>query len=392
MVRHAHHERPIFSAHPELVEGLNALNDLNFLVEKGRFDMKINGLRLQLAAGTVLAALLVFSSDFGFSQTPFYEGKTITVIAFTAPGGSGDLRVKAVLPFLKKYIPGNPTVVIEYMDGGGGRKGANHIYHSARPDGLTLGAGSGAIVGLGIMREQGVSYDVDKFIYLGTAEHENPAVIYTRKEVGLDNLDKLKARPGIRIGGQTVGHVSYVAGRLFAYFLDMKEPKFIVGYTAPEVDVALMNGELDARANAAVSVLRRNPEWLDKGLMNFHAIMEIPKGDKHPRLGHLPEIESFAKTEREKKVLTVWRAFRGVGSPFILPPGTPKDRVEILEEAMRRTFKDPEFPKYFRKLVDDDPSPLGATELARLIREMPRDPEVLELIKKFSGAGALPPR
>jgi tripartite-type tricarboxylate transporter receptor subunit TctC len=354
--------------------------------------MKNPRIKSTMKAALLIGALSGLIPVLAYSQANFYEGKTITVVAFTAPGGSGDLRVKAVLPFLKKNIPGNPTVVIEYMDGGGGRKGANHIYHSARPDGLTLGAGSGAIVGLGIMREQGVSYDVDKFIYLGTAEHENPAVIYTRRELGLDNLDKLKAKSGIRIGGQTVGHVSYVAGRLFAYFLDMKEPKFIVGYTAPEVDVALMNGELDARANAAVSVLRRNPEWLDKGLMNFHAIMEIPKGDKHPRLGHLPEVESFAKTEREKKVLAVWRAFRGVGSPFILPPGTPKDRVEILEEAMRRTFKDPEFPKYFKKLVDDDPSPLGAAELARLIREMPRDPEVLELIKKFSGAGPLPPR
>jgi hypothetical protein len=242
------------------------------------------------------------------------------------------------------------------------------------------------------MREQGASYDVDKFIYLGTAEHENHAVIYTRRELGLDNLEKLKAKPGIRIGGQTVGHVSYVAGRFFAYFLDLKEPKFIVGYTAPEVDVALVNGELDARANAAVSVLRRNPEWFDKGLMNFHAIMEIPKGDKHPRLRHLPEVESFAKTEREKRVLAVWRAFRGVGSPYILPPGTPKDRVEILEEAIRRAFKDPEFPKYFKKLVDDDPSPLGAAELARVIREMLRDAEILELLKKFSGAGPLPPR
>ena len=354
--------------------------------------MKLSGLRIDLAAGTVLAALLIFSSDFAFSQTNFYEGKTITVIAFTAPGGSGDLRVKATVPFLKKHIPGSPTVVIEYMDGGGGRKGANHIYHSVRPDGLTMGAASGAIVGLGIMREQGVSYDVDKFIFLGTAEHENHAVIYTRRELGLDNLEKLKAKPGIRIGGQTVGHVSYVAGRFFAYFLDLKEPKFIVGYTAPEVDVALVNGELDARANAAVSVLRRNPEWLDKGLMNFHAIMEIPKGDKHPRLGHLPEVESFAKTEREKRVLAVWRAFRGVGSPYILPPGTPKDRVEILDEAMRRTFNDPEFPKYFKKLVDDDPSPLGAAELSRVIRDMPRDAEILELLKKFSGAGPLPPR
>jgi len=347
---------------------------------------------LRMKVALLIGLLSGLLPGLAHSQENFYAGKTVTLIAFTAPGGSGDLRVKATVPFLKKHIPGNPTVVIEYMDGGGGRKGANHIYHSVRPDGLTIGAASGAIVGLGIMREQGVSYDVDKFIYLGTAEHENHAVIYTRRELGLDNLEKLKAKPGIRIGGQTVGHVSYVAGRFFAYFLDFKEPKFIVGYTAPEVDVALVNGELDARANAAVSVLRRNPEWFDKGLMNFHAIMEIPKGDKHPRLGHLPEVESFAKTEREKRVLAVWRAFRGVGSPYILPPGTPKDRVEILEEAMRRTFKDPEFPKYFKKLVDDDPSPLGAAELARVIREMPRDAEILELLKKFSGAGPLPPR
>ena len=348
-----------------------------------------------LSAAILLTALFVsvgFLPIHVYSQANFYEGKTVTVIATTAPGGSGDLRVKAMVPFLRKHIPGNPTVVIEYMEGGGGRKGANHVYHSVRPDGLTIGAVSGAIVGLGIMREQGVSYDVDKFIYLGTPEHENHSVIYTRRELGLDNLEKLKAKPGIRIGGQTVGHTSYVAGRIFAYFLDMKEPKFIVGYTGPEMDVALVNGELDARANAAISVLRRNPEWLDKKIMNFHAIMEIPKGLPHPRLSHLPEIESFAKSEREKKLLAVSRAFRGVGSPYVLPPGTPKDRVEILEEAMRRIFKDPEFPKYFRKLVDDDPSPLSAAELSRVIREMPRDAEVQELLKKFSGAGPLPPR
>ena len=106
---------------------------------------------------------------------------------------------------------------------------------------------------------------------------------------------------GVRIGDQSVGHVSYIAERLFAYFFGLKDPKFIAGYTAPEVDAALLRGELDARANNASSVLRRNPDWLEKGLMDFHAILEVPKGTKHPRLGHLPEIESFAKTDKEKK-------------------------------------------------------------------------------------------
>jgi hypothetical protein len=153
-----------------------------------------------------------------------------------------------------------------------------------------------------------------------------------------------------------------------------------------------VSGELDARANNATSVLRRHPDWLEKGLMNFHAIMETPLGDKHPRLGHLPEIGSFAKNEREKKLLGVWRAFRGVGSPYILPPGTPKERVQILETAMLRTFKDPEFRPYFQKLVSDEASPLGSAELKKVVAEIPRDAETLGLLKKLSGAEPLPPR
>ncbi|HEY6366979.1 MAG TPA: hypothetical protein VI585_19535 [Candidatus Binatia bacterium] len=347
---------------------------------------------LRTKVALLLSTLISLIPGFAYAQDNFYQGKTITLVAFTAPGGTGDLRVKAVLPFLQKHLLGNPTVVIEYMDGGGGRKGANHLYRSVRPDGLTIGAASGAVVGLAVMGEKGVAYDPDKFIYLGTPETENHAVIYTRRDLGLDNLEKLRAAKGIRIGGQTVGHVSYVAGRLFAYFLDMKDPKFIVGYSAPEVDVALLAGELDARANNATSVLRRNPDWLDKGLMNFHAIMETPKGEKHPRLGHLPEIETFAKNEKEKRLLGVWRAFRVVSSPYILPPGTPKERVSQLREAFGKIFADPEFAKYYQKIVAEDISPLGADELSKVVSGMPRDPETLELLRKLSGPDPLPAR
>ncbi|MET0501439.1 MAG: hypothetical protein ABW172_07975 [Candidatus Binatia bacterium] len=346
---------------------------------------------LRATASWWVTVCLLLSVD-AVAQSNFFEGKTVTMIATTAPGGTGDLRAKAMLPFLRKHIPGNPTIVIEYMDGGAGRKGANHLYRSVRPDGLTLGAVSGAIIGLAIMREEGVSYDLDKFTYLGTPESENHYVIYSRKELGLTSAEKLRAASGIRIGAQSVGHVSYVAGRLFAYFLNLKEPKFIAGYTSREADAALLNGELDARANNATSVLRRNLDWFEKGTMNFHAIMEIPKGEKHTRLAHLPEVESLAKSEREIRLIAVWRAFRAVGSPYVLPPGTPKERVEIFEEAMRKIFKDPEFGPSFRKTVGDDASPMGPAELTKLIAEIPRDAETMELLKKMSGPGPLPAR
>jgi len=345
--------------------------------------------RFFLGVGSVIVSLL---PDQAFSQAPFYQGKTVTVIVSTSPAGTGDLRVKALIPFLRKHIPGNPTLVLEYMDGGGGRKAANYMFRNARPDGLTVGAMSSGVISLNIMRESGVLYDLDKFIYLGAPETAGHQTIYTHKDLGLSNLEKLRSKPGLRIGAQTVGHVSYIAGRFFAYFLDFKEPNFIAGYTAPEVDAALLRGELDARANAAVSVLRRNPDWLEKGVMDFHAIMEVPKGVKHPRFGHLPEIESFVKTAREKRLLDVWRVFRAVGSPYVLPPGTPKERGAILQDAMRKALKDTEMHREFLKLVGEEVEPMMPEELTKMIRETPRDPEIIDLLKIFTGAGPLPAR
>jgi tripartite-type tricarboxylate transporter receptor subunit TctC len=210
----------------------------------------------------------------------------------------------------------------------------------------------------------------------------------------LDSLEKLRAATGVRIGAQEVGSVSYISGRLFAYFLDLKEPKFVTGYSSTDADVALMNSEIDSRANNTTSVLRRNRDWVEKGGMNFHAILAVPKGEKHPHpvFAALPEIESFAKTEKEKKLLTIWRGFRTATSPFVLPPGTPQERVEILRTAMRKVFQDPEFRADFKKLVVDEASPLTAEELQKTIKEMPREPELIDLLKKFSGVEALPRR
>jgi tripartite-type tricarboxylate transporter receptor subunit TctC len=76
----------------------------------------------------------------------------------------------------------------------------------------------------------------------------------------------------------------------------------------------------------------------------------------------------------------------------MLPPGTPKDQVDILQGAMRKTFNDPEFQRDFLKLVGDEAEPLMPEDMTKLIKEAPRDPEVIDLLKALSGAGPLPAR
>jgi tripartite-type tricarboxylate transporter receptor subunit TctC len=336
--------------------------------------------------------ILLSSLISAHAQSNFYQGKTITVIISTNPGGTGDLRIKATMPYLTKYIPGNPNIVAQYVAGAGGRTAANQIYKSVKPDGLTIANLGASMVTNAVLGASGVEYDVDKFIYLGSPDSIVHWVFSTRKEAGFSTIEKLRAASGLRIGAQSVGHTIYITGRLFAWVLGIKDPKFVVGYSGPEIDVALQSGEVDARSNLADTVLQRNADWLDKGLIDFHTILEVPKGNKHSRFGHLPELENFAKSDRERKVLAMQRGLRQAGSPYVLPPGTPKERVEILRTAMRKTFEDPAFHADFKKLAGEQATPIFAEEEEKVVRAIPRDSEIRELFKKISGDGPLPPR
>jgi hypothetical protein len=80
------------------------------------------------------------------------------------------------------------------------------------------------------------------------------------------------------------------------------------------------------------------------------------------------------------------------GSPFVLPPATPKDRVKILQEGFRKTFQDPDFFKEYDKMTGDLPTPLLPENHGKAIAEIPREPEVIEIFKKLVGAGPLPAR
>ena len=85
------------------------------------------------------------------------------------------------------------------------------------------------------------------------------------------------------------------------------------------------------------------------------------------------------------------RAFRVAGGPSVLPPGTPKDRVAVVQEAFRKTYKDPEFLREYKS------SPatrrhLSSPRTMKGDQRNPREPEIVELYKKIAGAGPLPAR
>ncbi|MGZ8433305.1 MAG: hypothetical protein ACXW6T_02840 [Candidatus Binatia bacterium] len=117
---------------------------------------------------------ILFSLTTASAQAPYFQGKTIKIVRGGEPGGTGDMQARAVIPFLRKHIPGNPTIIVENMPGAAGRKAANHIYSTAKPDGLSIGAVGAGLVAGQILELAGSQYDIDKLIYLGSTESGDP--------------------------------------------------------------------------------------------------------------------------------------------------------------------------------------------------------------------------
>jgi tripartite-type tricarboxylate transporter receptor subunit TctC len=342
----------------------------------------------------VTAAFFVFaaSAQSSYAQLPFYQDKTITVILGGPPSGSADLRTRGVINTLRKHIPGNPVIVMQYMGGGGGRQAANHVYNVAKPDGLIIGSMGAALVTNAVLGATGVQYDIDKLTYLGTPDSAQHYLFVTYRHAGLDTLEKLRAASAVRIAAQSVGHPVYITGRMFAYILGLKDPRFVVGFTGPEIDIAIEQREADARSNTSDSMVRRNRVWLEKKLIDIHAGIEIPKGERDPRFDKVPDLETFAKSEAERKIMQMFRSFRQAGQSFFLPPGVPEDRVKILREAMRKTLSDSEFLKDYQKVSGEEPTPLMPEALEKVVRELPRDAEAVGLFNKLAGGDPLPRR
>src|SRR5262245_38525999 len=230
---------------------------------------------LNFVAITALSVCVGPFWESSWAQSNYYQGKTVTILRGGTPGGYGDLQARALIPYLKKNIPGDPTIIIEHKPGAAGRTAVNYMYSGAKPDGLTIGAVGNVLISGQVLGLAGSNYDIDKLIYLGSTESGSPTAFVTRKAAAFDSLEKLRAASGIRIGANTVSHITYINGRLAAYLLGLKEPKFVVGYSSPERDMALANGEIDGGSMSSATI-QQNPGISET--VHFHTVVTIPKG------------------------------------------------------------------------------------------------------------------
>ena len=187
----------------------------------------------------VLLSLFIVAPGLALAQTPFYQGKTITIVQGRDPGGTGDMRVRAMMPFLQKYIPGNPTIVNEYMPGGGSRKAANHVYKSGALTG-SRSATSALAWFLLLYLESRESYTISTSLSIWV----RPLAAITRfcnPKGGWAKQHRKTPSCRRELGSAANPWVSLLTSKaVYSPTLsDLKEPRFVTGYGGAELDPAL---------------------------------------------------------------------------------------------------------------------------------------------------------
>jgi tripartite-type tricarboxylate transporter receptor subunit TctC len=74
-----------------------------------------------------LVLLISWTSEL-WAQSPFYQGKTVTMVAVASAGSLYDLYARLVAQFIGKHIPGNPNFMVQNMPGAGSIIGAPTIF------------------------------------------------------------------------------------------------------------------------------------------------------------------------------------------------------------------------------------------------------------------------
>jgi tripartite-type tricarboxylate transporter receptor subunit TctC len=315
------------------------------------------------------------------AQADFYEGKTVRVIVGLAAGGGYDAYARTIARHLGKHIAGNPAIVVENMTGAGSIIAANHLYKIAKPDGLTLGHYLGGIALQQLLGKSGIEFDARRFRYIGVPAQDN-FIIGVHRSTGITDVNAwIASKQMVKFGGIGPGAGSDDIPKILAATINLPA-QVVSGYKGTaDTRLAFNNGEVQATSNAWESTKSTWKNELNSGMLNVVLQANLKS---HPELKNIPVSYEMAKTDEARILMaTVLRANSPTVRPFMAPPGTPEERVQILRKAFMAAMTDPEFLAEAKK-ANLDINPLDGAELEQNVREIFKvEPPLIAKLKEI---------
>jgi tripartite-type tricarboxylate transporter receptor subunit TctC len=301
---------------------------------------------LRTLAAIIVVAVWVVASPTDLPAQDFYKDKTIRFIVGYSAGGSFDLYTRVIARHFSKHVPGNPTTVVENMTGAGGIIAANHLYNRAKPDGLTIGAWAAPLVLQQIMGNDAVQFDARKFGYLGVPSPYDTVCTFNDKS-GITNMnDWFAAKRPMKISSIGPGTSTSDIPKLLKAALNLPL-EVLDGYKGgADARLAVESGEVDGYCGSWQTV-----ETVWRSAYESSKIRAVLQASLEPysKYKDVPLAISYAKADLARQLVTVADSAHGAQFPYTVPPGMPKDRLELLQKAFVDTLKDPELLAEARK-------------------------------------------
>jgi len=337
-------------------------------------------LRVALVVG--LASLVTAPAE--SSTHDFYKGKTIRFVVGQAPGGGYDLAARTIGRHMGKHIPGNPTIVVENMTGAGSLIAANYTFNSAKADGLFVGTWNGALVLRQALGDKAMRFDARKFGWIGSPTKGTPIcgiMAYT----GLKSLDDIvAANREIKVGATGPGSTYEDLPQMLNLTLGTKF-KVVSGYEGTgTILVAMRRKEVDGGCWTWESMRTTARPMLDaKGDERLIPYL-IHRRWEEPEVNDLPLIPDVLKKDPDKlAAYKTWVGSYEFQRPYTVPPGTPKERLQLLRKAFADTLSDPEFMAEAKK-VKFEVTYTSGEQIEKYVDEMlsitPKAKEVLDFL------------
>jgi tripartite-type tricarboxylate transporter receptor subunit TctC len=339
------------------------------------------------AAALALWALLAPASAQADAVADFYKGKVVSLVVGYGSGGGYDVYGRLVAAHLGKYIPGNPTVVIQNMPGAGSLRSVNYLYNTAPKDGTVLGTFARDMPLLGIIgNNANVRFDPRKLTWLGSSSsYANDAyLLITRRDAAVKSIAEARASggPPLVLGATAEGATGNDISTVLRDALGL-HIRLIAGYPdSNALFLAADRKETDGRFVGLSAVSSSHAEWLRPDSA-MHVLLQFARTTRHPQFADVPTARELAQNDRARALIELAELPYRLSRPFAAPPGLPPDRAKALQAAFLAVHQDPQYLDEAQRLKVDV-SPIGGEEVLRAIDGIAgAPPDLLDYMKKL---------
>ncbi|MEA2990181.1 MAG: hypothetical protein QOG83_2892 [Alphaproteobacteria bacterium] len=308
-------------------------------------------------------------SDAAAQGAPTFKGKTVTMIVGSEPGGGTDASGRVIAPYLRKYLPGEPNIVVQNMPGASGITALNYFVHRTQPDGLAVIMGSISMVDPMNFRRSSAQYDPKALRYAGGIGRGG-TVIFISKDAEARLYDK-SAKPAVIGSALAVPRFAMQPALWCVEYLGWNAT-WVTGYHGTnEVMLAFDRGEVDITSTGNLFQIQDRLNSGKLKILNQSGAIEGGKIVARADFGDAPlfpdQMKGRIKDPTAQKAFDYWAALNSGDKWFALAPGTSEAVLEVYREAFRKLAADPEFLERGEK-ISDGFAPMTARDVEGIVQ------------------------